>query len=98
MTGVGSLRSLEVLALHNNHLEKLDKGALQPLARLQVFTLAHNNLSAISDVSSPSQTFVMGNLAGRRDESPSIVGEVVRISHIKVRVSEMCTRTNPHNT
>ncbi|KAK3885466.1 hypothetical protein Pcinc_010324 [Petrolisthes cinctipes] len=50
VTGVGSLRSLEVLALHNNHLEKLDKGALQPLARLQVFTLAHNNLSAISDV------------------------------------------------
>ena len=49
--GIGALRRLEVLALHNNQLERLEKGALQHLNHLQVLTLANNKLTDLSDVS-----------------------------------------------
>ncbi|XP_071534055.1 uncharacterized protein [Panulirus ornatus] len=58
--GLQSLRKLEVLALHNNCVERLERGALQPLASLQVLTLSKNNIGDINDVGSLRQ---LGQLA-----------------------------------
>ncbi|KAK7063195.1 hypothetical protein SK128_025514 [Halocaridina rubra] len=50
MCGLRELKNLEVLALHNNKLEKLDQMILKSIPNLQVLTLANNLLSDINDV------------------------------------------------
>ncbi|ROT63406.1 putative leucine-rich repeat-containing protein 48 [Penaeus vannamei] len=43
---------LEVLALHNNQLDRVDRRSLLALSKLQVLTLANNSISDIKDVRS----------------------------------------------
>ncbi|XP_042214742.1 dynein regulatory complex subunit 3-like isoform X2 [Homarus americanus] len=62
ISSLKSLRNLEVLALHNNLLRRLERGALQPLSHLQVLTLANNKIHDIDDVRTLRQVKCLASL------------------------------------